>query len=378
MLPAGLLPVTPWVWAGMAGLLSPSLALMGPWLYRRSRLVGPDALKLPNDEPGLFLGRDDDVERLTACCRDNPLTCLVGESGVGKSAIVRLGLLRHWPDAGRMTPLVIDPGRQDWVEGPREALAEALERAGRPTGRLLIVFDQLDDYQIRHRRHFLEDGVAVWKGVDAILAENPFWADLAALIRSGRVHALFVTRSDASIGLDSLKVVRPTRNYELGRLPSEYVADLLDRLTDKGAVQDPGYGWSRLKARLAHDLTVDGLVLPVQMTVTLRALRYLRTLTVAEYERAGGLRGLRAMAIMRQVAEVATAARLDKPRVLGLVVALVDRQTMRSTPRTTGELIGAGADTVAVVRGAGNVPRPRAHPDNCHRRDRCRGLGAGS
>jgi hypothetical protein len=246
-----------------------------------------------------------------------------------------------------MAPILIDQWGADWVEGPREALNEAFRRFARFKGRFLLIFDQVDDYQIRHRGRFVEPGGIVWKEAAAVVAENPFWADLRDLIAERRVHALLVTRSDASIGLDSLRIAAPSRNFELGRLSSELVIPLLDELTEPDedglVVQDPAYGWERLKLLLARDLAVDGLVLPIQMKLALQALRYLDALTVEAYQAAGGLRGLEALAVDRQAVQVATALRVEKRRVIALLAALVDRTAQKTVPQTTAGLTRAFA-----------------------------------
>jgi hypothetical protein len=352
-----------WLWPAMGLVLAVGVLLLGPCPYRRSRLLRPESLRLRNDDPAHFRGRDEDVERLIGCCRNHPLTCLVGESGAGKSAVVRVGLGLHWPADAPLTPILIDQWGHDWVDGPREALAEAFRGLGRRRGKFLLIFDQLDDDQVRHRAHFLEDGGSVWKSVDTIVAANPFWAEVRRLVAERRLHCLFVTRSDASIGLDSVKVFSPPRDYELGRLPVDDVRPLLDELTEPGpagpVVSDPAFGWDKLKERLARDLAVDGLVLPIQMRVALQALRHLPDLTVASYERAGGLRGLEALAIERQVAEVATALRLDKTQVLDMLLALVDRQTQKTVSMAEDELVTCvargsdGADAPALRRALG-------------------------
>jgi formylglycine-generating enzyme required for sulfatase activity len=349
LLPGGLeLPA--WSWVVLAGVFLVGVLLLGRWPYRQSRLLRPDALRLDPNDPRHFRGRKDDISRLIHCCRNYPLTFLVGHSGVGKSALVRLGLCTSWPADAALTPLLIDQWGSDWAAGPRDAVAQALDRLGHRQERLLLLFDQLDDYQISHRQHFLTDGVAVWKGADAIVAENPFWANIRELLEEGRLHCLFATRSDASIGLASMTFTPEPQQYELARLPVEDIRPLFDLLTrpQQGSevVSDPEYGWDDLKDRIARDLTVDGLVLPIQLKVALHALRYLDGaggLSVAAYERVGGLKGLEALAVRQKVAEVATTVGLDSRVVLRLLVALVDRTAMKSVSVPSGPLVDAAA-----------------------------------
>ena len=213
----------------------PALVL-GVWLltprpYRHSRLLRPEALRLRGDDPRHFKGRVEDIARLAECCRDAPLTCLVGESGTGKSVLVRQGLTRVWP-AARLA--VLGSSGEDWDHLPRKALAAAYGGRSEPgPDPLLLVFDQLDDYQVRFREKFLEPDNSVWKSAEAVVRDSPYWAELRNLLREGIAHVLFVTRSDASIGLDSVKLVSPHRNYQLGRLPSEDILPLVDELTSR-------------------------------------------------------------------------------------------------------------------------------------------------
>src|SRR5271166_2717450 len=75
------------------------VALVGIWLVylgsrRRSRLLRPEALNLHVDDLGYLPGRAGDLLKLASLCRDRSLVFLVGESGAGKSALVRAGLCR--------------------------------------------------------------------------------------------------------------------------------------------------------------------------------------------------------------------------------------------------------------------------------------------
>jgi hypothetical protein len=328
-----------WLWIPAVLLVALGLVLLSPLPYRRSRLLEPDRLRVHKDDPAHFFGRKEDLDRLLDCCRTHFQTNLVGESGSGKSTLVRMGLLRHW-DPKHVVP--IDEWGQDWDEGPRRALV-ALHRFLNEDGEpVLVVFDQLDDYQARHRDRFLEPGGTTWKSAGDIEKASPYWHSLARLVQEGRVRVLFVTRADAAIGLDSVRFVKQPKNNQLGRLDAAYVDPLLDTLTrpEDGAevVSDPQFGWERLKQRLSRDLQTDGFVLPIQMAVTLRALRYLPSLTSEAYARAGGVRGLEALWIERVAVEIATALNMDRRNVLGILSRLVDRQSQKTVAARTEEL----------------------------------------
>jgi WD40 repeat protein len=77
-------------------------------------------------DAGRFFGRDRDIEHVAAEVRSRPLVAVVGSSGVGKSSLVRAGVL---PALGRSgegwEAHIMRPGRE-----PLAALAAVLARAG--------------------------------------------------------------------------------------------------------------------------------------------------------------------------------------------------------------------------------------------------------
>jgi tetratricopeptide (TPR) repeat protein len=153
----------------------------------------------------------------------------------------------------------------------------------------LLIFDQFNDYQSRHRARFL-DSDNRWITAEK-LAGNPSWAMIAALIASHRIHCLFVTRDQ--IGSGSFAFVERTP-FPLERLETGVVEPLLTDLTLKG-VSNRGNGWTDLIDRLAVDLEADGSVLPYRMMMAFRGLRKIPALTIAAYEANGGLPGLEAL-----------------------------------------------------------------------------------
>jgi hypothetical protein len=85
-----------WLWMPASALPVLGLLLLLPGLYRRSRLLRPEAMRLHRDNPDHFRGRDEDLECLLGVCRNHWQTCLVGESDSGKSTLVRMGLRPEW------------------------------------------------------------------------------------------------------------------------------------------------------------------------------------------------------------------------------------------------------------------------------------------
>jgi hypothetical protein len=73
-----------WLWIPAILVVFPSILLLSPWPYRRSRLLQPDRLRLHKNNPAHFYGREEDLECILQCCRNHSQTNLVGESGSGR------------------------------------------------------------------------------------------------------------------------------------------------------------------------------------------------------------------------------------------------------------------------------------------------------
>jgi hypothetical protein len=77
-----------------------------------------------------FFGRARDVTRMVARIREQPITGVVGPSGVGKSSFIRAGVLPALKASGeRWEGVTLRPGRQ-----PIAALASVVQRVGTRTG----------------------------------------------------------------------------------------------------------------------------------------------------------------------------------------------------------------------------------------------------
>ena len=158
---------------------------------------------------------------------------------------------------GRLLPVYLDMADLDWQVGPLAALTDrfwrclsdeqrkalAVERPPLPDvlpgllagcypalGRTpLIVLDQIDDYQLRHRDLFLL-ATRIWLTAAELIAANAFWARLAELIGARHAHLLLVTRSDNADGLESLRLLPDPLVVRLDPLPPGLVVGVLDRL----------------------------------------------------------------------------------------------------------------------------------------------------
>jgi Novel STAND NTPase 1 len=367
-------------WGLLAFLLGLGIWLLIAGVSKRSRLLKPEALSLnPNDQKHLR-GRDFDIDALCGLCEQNPLIFLEGESGVGKTALIRAGLMPTFTERGSICPLYLSGWSGDWDKGPANTLADSLWRSlstedrkvldlvepitPDTTGEVLhqfkqklgrtplLIFDQFDDYQTLYHSKFLQIH-STWLSARQLAAINPFWKEVQEFLSGSVIHCLFATRSDSAGGLESVRFVE-SRTYRLDRLQSIYVLPLLEELTRPSSdanpvISNPDKGWNRLKQRLARDLTVEGVVLPVQMKITFQGLANLGALTIHEYEGGGGLRGIEAAHIEENIGRAARQSGLSKQQVRRLIVGLVDVERAKTIPRTLPSFRQMLANDMAVV-----------------------------
>ena len=109
------LQVFEWVpWLATSVFVISGLYLLVAGLSRKSRLLEPEALLIDPDNPDHLCGRREDIRRVVAAVDDHPLVFLEGESGSGKSALVRSGLLpalRKTPPVSAVLPVYIKGNR---------------------------------------------------------------------------------------------------------------------------------------------------------------------------------------------------------------------------------------------------------------------------
>lgn len=345
-------------------------ALYGAWLFLRRRFGPASSFKNP---AGLRIGRkylygrEEETEILAGRLEDNALVFLIGESGAGKSSLLERGLVPTLREGGRRLPLYLTHWGSDWIEGPRRALAdavnEALQEAHREklniTGavrpdlvfqviarlhdelglRPVLLLDQLDDYQARHRERFLFGPDRQVLRVPELLAQNPFWQGVKELLDAGQVHCVVATRDDAQWGLESVRFQEPGV-YLLPLLAREHAAALLDKVAADAEVLHPERGWNQLRERLLRDLAPEGFLLPIQMKVALQGLAELQPVSLAAYVREGGLPGVEALHIARSIAQAARHVGWEAGDVRRLLIELVDPVARQKTvPRTSDHLL---------------------------------------
>lgn len=191
-----------------------------------------------NADAGLFFGRDREIAVACANLRAARLTVLFGASGVGKSSLLRAGVIRQLRDEGDVAVLV-----SSWTGDPVEAIAAAAHTAveasvghevddpgGSLAARLrawtdelgddlLLVLDQAEEYFLYHA-----DDAGAGSFAEALPAV------LAAPLR---INVLVSLREDSLAKLDRFT----------GRIPGLFAntlrLDRLDRQAARAAITGP-------------------------------------------------------------------------------------------------------------------------------------------
>jgi WD40 repeat protein/cytoskeletal protein RodZ len=195
-------------------------------------------------DAGLFFGRDREIAVACANLRAARLTVLFGASGVGKSSLLRAGVIRQLRDDGDVAVLV-----SSWTGDPVEAIAEAartaieaslgyeLEDPGVSLAArlrawtdalgddLLLVLDQAEEYFLYHEG---ESGPGTFAGEFPGLVTE----------RGLRVNVLLGIREDALGQLDVFRAAVP------GVLSNYLRLERLDRDAGRLAILGPIARWN--------------------------------------------------------------------------------------------------------------------------------------
>lgn len=314
-------------WMAVVLLVVIAIWLLVSAMARRSTLRRAERFLIETETPEQLIGREKDLRELITTCEKHRLVFLPGDSGSGKTALVRAGLMKTCQasdSTSRLLPVYIDASMlQAWEGGlepelkralrllsedqlkslgtvhpdPEQALAEWIESLQRDALRhLLVIIDQFDDYAVRWRDQLIDEFGNVIRP-ERLKQKNSDWAILAKGITHGRLSVIFVIRDDMQWALSPVRFVDPAEKPPLPRLAAHWVRDLFERITaDDGAgetVQDPKYGWHQLSKRLQQDLARDGgTVLAIQLVVAVEGLQHLRSLSMTEFQRQGGLTGM--------------------------------------------------------------------------------------
>ncbi|MEM5295423.1 ATP-binding protein [Burkholderia sp. JPY481] len=338
------------VGAGLAVLFFFGLLWRGFRRFSRaSRLENPDAFTLRPTGPETLVGRERDLENLLAIVKRRRLVLIAGESGCGKSALLAAGLVPKLKAAEGLLPCEIRDWGDDWVRGPLaaalEALFDALPQSNRDRlawnaapdlaadepslrtelnarlqavvdilgRRPLLIADQFDDYQTKHRHRFIRRK-GNWLSPRVLARANSFWRLIRDGLHDGRLHLVVVTRADTALGLSCVRFPGEdsTDGWPLDRVAPDYLRPLLRNIApekaDPPVISNPEGGWFDLRDRLERDLNAEGAVLMQQVRIVLLGLRQLPLLTPRHYRAAGGLHGVETLYVFRALTHASNAA----------------------------------------------------------------------
>ena len=360
-------------WGSVVGIaLFTGLSLF--WLATSTRCPTPDARSLtldPEQNPSQFVGRQADLRSLAQCLDEGQLIFLSGESGSGKSVLIKVGLQGYLENRGsdlRLLPIVVDgygasenwdsdlstrvasrfadslsPHQRETLSLPKrvcttQQLVELLGDCGSRIGRVpLLIFDQFDDYQNLHRDLFLRD--RKWITPETLATENNFWNAVKDALKSQSIKVLLVTRRDRFDSLESLRVVLP-RTYPLSGIMRDDIRGVLgDILTHAGL---RGAESIALQHCVLDDLTDEaGEVLPIQAALAFKGLSRLAYLAPREYRRKGGARSLQVSHVRRGIIHLARVLRISRSQSCALFRSMVDDSSPpKAAIASTADLAG--------------------------------------
>jgi WD40 repeat protein len=235
------------------------------------------------EDAEFFFGREREIDLVVANLKGSRLTLLYGESGVGKSSVLRAGAMRRLHEEVERNrqrrlsqsasedklPLAVALYRGPWLAPPLEALMTEVHKAvkqalGEEVPRwkpgedvvktleawtkrvrtILIVLDQVEEYFLYHANDEERDTVA---GVFAAVVNEP----------NLRVNFLLSIREDALAKLDNLKKRTPIYGNVL-RIPylsDEAAGDAIQKPLDRWTEQEGnGAGSFRAEPALIEEL----------------------------------------------------------------------------------------------------------------------------
>jgi hypothetical protein len=380
------------LWLFIGVLITAGLWLIWRGLARRSKLLKPEALYLNLDNPEHLCGREDDLQSLVAAVALKPVVFLEGEAGVGKSALVRAGLIPTLYQVHtdiKLIPVYINCYNNDWDQGLYNRLTLAIRHTFaaekwrelnidqenfpectdvEPNNtrsllhhihdqlgnqRLLLIFDQFDDYLVTHHQQFLRNGR--WLTAKELIAQNEFWCGIYNELEHRNLHCLFITRRRWAMALEAVRFRLPVQRA-VDLVPANIIADLLSKLTnlDSPVISNPNVGWTALKDLLIQDLANRNRILPVQATLAFKSLRELPELSIEAYENIGRLEGMETAIIQNAVLNAAKTANVSESQVRNVLLTMVD-ETIPLLPKAcivneTAIFIAAKTDATCGAR----------------------------
>ena len=308
-----------------------------------SRLLKSSELELANVGVCNVIDRIEKANELCEACREFSQVELRGESGVGKTTLIKasmpgmreIGLtplyvdLRHvgiGPDLARVVSKALwqnlSPEEKGASDLDRDAISVSLpdslmkcrEKFGKD---FVIILDHFSDYQTV----FDFDAVL---GAEEESSGKTLWAQLLHLRSQEKITLVVAQRSGRNLpsrfrSANRAVILVPPIDF---KKVIEFLQDLADPKRDKAVIDRPGRGWEGLTERLADDLKQDNRILPSKLKLALRGLTRLKFLTVFEYRASGGLPGLISLAIRDLVSALCSTTSFKEESIMRLLARL--------------------------------------------------------
>ncbi len=281
----------------------------------------------------VFFGRAAETDALVERVMGHAgrVVAVTGESGVGKTSLVRAGLAKAL--GKREIPVL-------YIPQPDDLDAEVLRAASRAGGSPPAPGEATADYVARLARESRSGMVIVLDHLEEVLADEAAPGRAAALGglvsrvvegAGGRVHLVLVVDSAAFARLDALGLppaFRPAPGtwYTVERLGDTAVAEILDRT----AVHAGTFFEVGLPATIAADLCGDRRCLPLDLQLCARAMVDFRITSTRKYHASGGVTTLRAMFFEHAVAGATPGARRVLLDVAGRTAATIEEIETRT------------------------------------------------
>jgi outer membrane protein assembly factor BamB/HEAT repeat protein len=301
-----------------------------------------------------FFGREDDIDAVLEMLRKHPLMVLFGKSGIGKTSLIRAGLiagLQHEAEQAE-TPeeswlAVTARCLDDPSAAIKDALASAIEEmgfdpAGLPTDEPLPVYLAAIRELVKRRvaicmDHFEEYFVHLGPKV-----QETFLDEMALCVaEQPEVHWLMAIREDYVGNLYDLQPKLPEIMHHMYRLRK------LTREQAEEAVIKPAQNFDvrlerTLSDRLLDDLYRDGIE-PAQLEIVCDRLyqgkpRNMRTITAAVYERLGGAQRILTEFLDQILAQLSPGDRRMAKAILKQMVVSSEVRVTRTLERIATDL----------------------------------------